>query len=1077
MADVPPPLDANSFREHARFVKSLARELARDDDEADEVTARTFAAAVEQRPREGATLRGWFARVASRVVAHLRRDEMRRSARERIASRDERAESRDADPAAIAARAELIERVAAAFASLDEPYRATLYRRFYDEWPVTRIAANEGVPADTVKTRVRRGLQRLRERLDAAHRGRRAEWRALAIAVATRGGAIVAVSKVKVAAVAAVLAAIAAVSTWQAVARANRERGVAETATTREPEGARPPVAATSNGDDAPAAAPATAHRAEESIPFASGVVVDSSGAPIAGVLVVPALVVERTDGVWQVSALDASSAAHDALATTADDGRFHVDCAPRNLAGLLFFKPGLVVGEWFDLSARPKENADHRIEIESAARVHGRVIDTSERPIEFTFVQVHPDPSMPIESVAAAAEGAPKYVRGGPWQSVSAFTDADGRFEIASVHSVPCSCWISAAGYGRFSTQRKLVERDTELEIVLHRGTAVLVDVRDAKTKAPVRGARALTYDSTGTQLDELHLPYEEWLGRQWDGKRHSPPGRLTIWCQGRFPEPNSPVATRTLKIAVFAEGYRPAELSLPLKRDAEPPHETLELEPCEPVAALAGTVAGASAATLELRFDRPYSNPDIQNAPPLARIEVGADGRFAFHDLPPATYRLSGSAPGCAPIWSDVTAPRDDLSLQFAPAANLVARVVDTAGAPAPGEVVVLQSTDEQRAWQAVAGADGCARFEGLPTGTFDVLAHMPIRGQSSSAPPRTTKSDNYFRDERITLVAGDNGPIVLPKLERRSATLHFEFADGSPVADAKLLRVTEDRGPANWSWHESERLWALDLKTDGDGFVDVDLYPGTYEVTVVDGGIQSFTKFAVPRRDLGAIEIQLSAPNRFGVVRGRVVTSPGERPITGWSVVACPISASDSSSFLTDAVTTDDDGRFRIDRCPVGPLLVVVRNPAKDGFRGVALDCVTNAQTRINLLAGGEKEITIPIPCAESSELPTVQLDLDVTSAVDGRPIPGVQVLVTGTIGEIDHYLLSTSLPTDSEGRLRQRFPVCERYRVRLHPPEIRSDPNGGWKTREVEALPKEGMVRLSVELERGDRTQEH
>jgi RNA polymerase sigma-70 factor (ECF subfamily) len=1077
MADVPPPLDADAFRTHARFVKSLARELARDDDEADEVVARTFAAAVEQRPREGVTLRGWFARVGSRVVAHLRRDETRRSARERIAARDERTESRDADPAAIAARADLVERVATAFASLDEPYRATLYRRFYDDWSVARIAAHEGVPADTVKTRVRRGLQRLREQLDAAHHGRRDEWRALAIAVATRGGAIVAASKVKVAAVAAVLAAIAAVSTWQVVERANHEGGATETATARKLEGARSPVAATSTDDDARAAAAATAHRAEESTPFASGVVVDSSGAPIAGVLVVPSLVVERFDGVWHVGALDASSAADDALTTTADDGRFRIGRAPRNLAGLLFFKPGLVVAEWFDLSARAEENTDYRVVLAPAARVRGRIVDTSGRPIEFAFVQVHPDPSTSIETVAAAAEGAPRYVRGGPWQGVSVFTGADGRFEIASVNSVPCWCWISAAGYDRFPTQRKLVEHETELEIVLRRETAVLVDVRDAKTKAPVRNARALTYDSTGTRLDELHLPYEEELGGQWDGKRRSPPGRLTIHCEGRVPETNAPVATRTLKIAVFAEGYRPAELSLPLQRDTEPPHETLELEPREPVAALAGTVAGASAATLELRFDRPYTNPDIQNSPPLARIEVGADGRFAFHDLPPATYRISGSAPGCAPIWSDVTAPRDDLSLQFAPAANLVARVVDTAGAPAPGEVVVLQSTDEQRAWQAVAGADGSARFEGLPTGTFDVLAHMPIRGQPSNAPPRTTKSDSYLRDERITLVAGDNGPIVLPKLERRSATLHFEFADGSVVADAKLFRMTEDRGPANWSWHESERLWALDLKTDGDGFVDVDLYPGTYEVTVVDGGIQSFTRFAVPRRDLGAIEIRLSAPNRFGVVRGRVVTSPGEQPIAGWSVVACPISASESSSFNTDAVTTDAEGRFRIDHCPAGPILVNARDPAKDRVRGVPLDRVTNAQTRIDLPAGGEKEITIPIPCAESSELPTVQLDLDVTSADDGRPIPGVQVLVTGTIGEVDHYLLQTSLPTDAEGHLRQRFPVCERYRVRLHPPEVRSDPNHGWKTREVEALPKEGVVRLSVALERGDRTQEN
>src|SRR5262249_33693184 len=158
-----------------------------------------------------------------------------------------------------------------------------------------------------------------------------------------------------------------------------------------------------------------------------------------------------------------------------------------------------------------------------------------------------------------------------------------------------------------------KLVERDTELEIVLRRETAVLIDVRDAKTKAPVLGARALTYDSTGTRLEEVHLSYEEWLGREWGGKRHPPPGRLTSWCERRMPEANAPETSKTLRIAVFAEGYRPFELSLPLKRGTEPPHESIELEPREPVTSLGGTVIGSSTATLELRFDEPYSNPDI--------------------------------------------------------------------------------------------------------------------------------------------------------------------------------------------------------------------------------------------------------------------------------------------------------------------------------------------------------------------------------------------------------------------------------------------------------------------------------
>src|SRR5262249_30459499 len=142
-------------------------------------------------------------------------------------------------------------------------------------------------------------------------------------------------------------------------------------------------------------------------------------------------------------------------------------------------------------------------------------------------------------------------------------------------------------------------------------------------------------------------------------------------------------------------------------------------------------------------------------------------------------------------------------------------------------------------------------------------------------------------------------------------------------------------------------------------------------------------------------------------------------GERPIAGWSVVAGPIRADASSGFMTDAVTTDADGHFRIEHCPAGPICVYARDPAKDDVRGVPLDRVANARLRVDLSAGGEKEITLPIPSADAAEYPTVELDLVVTSADDGRPIPGVEVLAWGTIGEVEYGLLSRSLPTDAEG----------------------------------------------------------
>ena len=61
---------------------------------------------------------------------------------------------------------------------LDEPYRAVVVHRFFDALTVAEIAALGGDPEDTVRTRIRRALARLRERLDETHGGDRRAWTA-----------------------------------------------------------------------------------------------------------------------------------------------------------------------------------------------------------------------------------------------------------------------------------------------------------------------------------------------------------------------------------------------------------------------------------------------------------------------------------------------------------------------------------------------------------------------------------------------------------------------------------------------------------------------------------------------------------------------------------------------------------------------------------------------------------------------------------------------------------------------------------------------------------------------------------
>ncbi|HVS19820.1 MAG TPA: hypothetical protein VMT18_14540, partial [Planctomycetota bacterium] len=61
---------------------------------------------------------------------------------------------------------------------LEEPLRSTLAQRYFEGRSAAAIAAASGVPASTVRARVARGLELLRERLDR-EKGSRAAWMAL----------------------------------------------------------------------------------------------------------------------------------------------------------------------------------------------------------------------------------------------------------------------------------------------------------------------------------------------------------------------------------------------------------------------------------------------------------------------------------------------------------------------------------------------------------------------------------------------------------------------------------------------------------------------------------------------------------------------------------------------------------------------------------------------------------------------------------------------------------------------------------------------------------------------------------
>jgi RNA polymerase sigma-70 factor (ECF subfamily) len=169
---------------HTNWMRRLARSLVRDDAQADDVVQDAMAAALRSPPRDPVALPAWLAATVRNAARQLWRGENRRVAREAAAARPESLPG----AAEVVARAEEHGLVVQAVIALDEPYRTALLLRFFDDLPPRDVAQRTGVPLETARARIRRGLEQLRGRLDRAHGGDGRAWR-LALVPLTLGRA------------------------------------------------------------------------------------------------------------------------------------------------------------------------------------------------------------------------------------------------------------------------------------------------------------------------------------------------------------------------------------------------------------------------------------------------------------------------------------------------------------------------------------------------------------------------------------------------------------------------------------------------------------------------------------------------------------------------------------------------------------------------------------------------------------------------------------------------------------------------------------------------------------------------
>ena len=153
---------------HVAALRALAAALVGDEHEAEDLVQETWLRSRRAGERQGG--RAWL----RAVLRNLARDRARRAEARRRSEREAAREEALPSEAEVLERLDVAQRVAGEVARLAEPYRTALHLRYFEGLAPEELARRAGVPLETARTRLRRGLALLRERLDRAHGERRA---------------------------------------------------------------------------------------------------------------------------------------------------------------------------------------------------------------------------------------------------------------------------------------------------------------------------------------------------------------------------------------------------------------------------------------------------------------------------------------------------------------------------------------------------------------------------------------------------------------------------------------------------------------------------------------------------------------------------------------------------------------------------------------------------------------------------------------------------------------------------------------------------------------------------------------
>lgn len=150
------PFEEREFESHEAQLRRFARRFAPTPQEEEDAVQDTWVSAIERPPERWTNSEGWLRTVLRFSLLRRRRQEMQRRSREHRVARLERIES-DGE----FGTDELL-RVQEVVGSLAEPYRTVLRMRYFESLSIAQISERLGRPAGTVKSQLKRGLERVR---------------------------------------------------------------------------------------------------------------------------------------------------------------------------------------------------------------------------------------------------------------------------------------------------------------------------------------------------------------------------------------------------------------------------------------------------------------------------------------------------------------------------------------------------------------------------------------------------------------------------------------------------------------------------------------------------------------------------------------------------------------------------------------------------------------------------------------------------------------------------------------------------------------------------------------------------